>query len=198
MAVPDPRLGAARELSPLRKTTSASSVDELVREQLLHFSLDPESALGRELAEVATTLPREPGRARAWTPDGRTAGDAPRGDRIASDAKRSLCFQLAKRSDTLQNPMRKTWQSRGRGGAAARAVRDVRQRDRDLQLDAGDHAHRDCLYACTEWIDDFFQGRAPHETIFAADEPDLDLSAESSSTSAGRWPAVFRLNFNRA
>ncbi|HXX48776.1 MAG TPA: hypothetical protein VEN47_11135, partial [Myxococcota bacterium] len=46
-------LGAARELSPLRKTTSAASVDELVREQLQHFSLDPESPLGRELAQVA-------------------------------------------------------------------------------------------------------------------------------------------------
>lgn len=42
----------ARELSPLRKTTTATTVKELVEEQLAHFSIDPNSAYGVKLGTL--------------------------------------------------------------------------------------------------------------------------------------------------
>src|SRR3954470_18509550 len=43
----------ARELSPRRSTTHAQSIDDLVVEQLAHFSIDPESEAGRTLGRLA-------------------------------------------------------------------------------------------------------------------------------------------------
>ena len=175
---------SARELSPLRKTTTATSVEELVREQLAHFSLDPASPLGRELAEVATHVYRANQSMHGlWDATVERLASLDRRDRIAFwNAKRFLCFQLAKLLDTLQNPMRKSWQSltaEQRLGRAARAVRDVRQRDRDLQLDAGHHAHRD-LPVRVHGVD---RRRVPGEgaaarDLLAADEPDRDEPGE--------------------
>jgi hypothetical protein len=106
-------LASARELSPLRKTTTAASVEELVREQLAHFSLDPASPLGRELAEVATHVYRANQSMHGlWDATVERLASLDRRDRIAFwNAKRFLCFRLAKLLDTLQNPLRKSWQS---------------------------------------------------------------------------------------
>ena len=92
-----PDLASARELSPLRKTTAARSVDELVREQLAHFSLDPASPLGRELAEVAGHVYRANQSMHGlWDATVERLATLDRRDRIAFwNAKRFLCFQLA-------------------------------------------------------------------------------------------------------
>src|SRR5262245_2534760 len=118
----DASLDAARELSPLRKTTQARSVEELVREQLAHFSLDPATPLGRELADVAAHVYRANQSMHGlWDATVSKLASLDRRDRIAFwNAKRFLCFQLAKLLDTLQNPMRKTWQSLGHDHAAQR------------------------------------------------------------------------------
>ena len=51
--------------------------------------------------------------------------DMDRQDRIAwFNAKRFVCFQLAKILDTLQNPLRRTFQSLGNGGSeTARGIK---------------------------------------------------------------------------
>ena len=102
-------LDRARQLSPLRKTTNARTVEDLVREQLLHFSLDPDSDMGRELGDLVGHLYRANVAVHGlWEHLVEKLGELDRGDRIAwFNAKRFLCFQLAKILDTLQNPLRR-------------------------------------------------------------------------------------------
>ncbi|MBM4336174.1 MAG: Cys/Met metabolism pyridoxal-phosphate-dependent enzyme, partial [Deltaproteobacteria bacterium] len=106
MSAGDSGADHARELSPLRKTTRATSVEGLVDEQLRHFSLDPASPLGRELAAVAGHVYRANQAMHGlWDETVRRLAGLDRSDRIAFfNAKRFLCFQLAKLLDPLQNP----------------------------------------------------------------------------------------------
>lgn len=165
-------LAAARELSPLRKTTTATSVDALVREQLLHFSLDPASELGRELAEVATHVYRANQAMHGlWDATLSRIASLDRRDRIAFwNAKRFLCFQLAKLLDTLQNPMRKSWQSLvvDRGHAAQRGPYALFDNVTAIFSSTPVIARTATyLYACTEWIDDAFQGKELLHEIYS-------------------------------
>ncbi len=165
-------LAAARELSPLRKTTTATSVDALVREQLLHFSLDPASELGRELAEVATHVYRANQAMHGlWDATLSRIASLDRRDRIAFwNAKRFLCFQLAKLLDTLQNPMRKSWQSLvvDRGHAAQRGPYALFDNVTAIFSSTPVITRTATyLYACTEWIDDAFQGKELLHEIYS-------------------------------
>jgi cystathionine beta-lyase/cystathionine gamma-synthase len=165
-------LGRAAQLSPLRKTTSAGSIPELVREQLEHFSIDPESPAGAALGRLAEHVyAANVGVHELWTTSVNTLAGLDRRDRIALfNAKRFLCFQLAKILDTLQNPLRKTYQS---------LVPSV-----STQSVKGPYALFDnvtavfsatpviartatYLYACTEWIDDAFQGKELLHEIYS-------------------------------
>jgi O-acetylhomoserine (thiol)-lyase len=165
-------LGAARELSPLRKTTSATSVDALVREQLLHFSLDPESPLGRELAQVAAHVYRANQAMHGlWDATVARIAGLDRREKIAFwNAKRFLCFQLAKLLDTLQNPLRKSWQSLvvDQGAAAQRGPYALFDNVTAIFSSTPVIARTATyLYACTEWIDDAFQGKELLHEIYS-------------------------------
>ena len=86
-----------------------------------------------------------------------------RQDRIAYfNAKKFLCFQLAKLLDTLQNPFRKTYQSiipeqSSRMSKGPYPIFD----NVTAVFSATPVITRTAtyLYACTEWIDDAFQGK---------------------------------------
>ncbi len=138
----------ARQLSPLRNSTGAASVGELVEEQLRHFAIDPDSDYGRALSQLTASLYG----ANAATHDlvaatGAALAQLDRKDRVAwFNAKRFACFQLAKVLDNLQGPMRRTYQSlAGKHGPRSRPrpLSHLRQRDRDLFGHAGHHPHRD-------------------------------------------------------
>jgi cystathionine beta-lyase/cystathionine gamma-synthase len=165
-------LAWARELSPLRKTTAAKSVDALVREQLAHFSLDPESELGRELAEVATHVYRANQSMHGlWETTLARIASLDRRDRIAFwNAKRFLCFQLAKLLDTLQNPMRKSWQSLVVDGGHAAQRGPYAMFDNVTAIFSSTPVitrTATYLYACTEWIDEAFQGKELLHEIYS-------------------------------
>jgi cystathionine beta-lyase/cystathionine gamma-synthase len=165
-------LDAARELSPRRKTTSATSVAELVREQLAHFSLDPDSPVGRELAEVATHVYRANQSMHGlWDATVERLASLDRRDRIAFwNAKRFLCFQLAKLLDNLQNPLRASWQSlvEGHGSAAQRGPYAMFDNVTAIFSSTPVITRTATyLYACTEWIDDAFQGKELLHEIYS-------------------------------
>src|SRR5215211_2586011 len=109
----DSELTLARELSPRRSTSTAQNVDELVAEQLAHFSIDAASESGRTLARLAGHIYRANiDLHQLWDSTLREMRSLDRRDRIAwFNAKKFLCFQLAKLLDTLQNPFRFTYQS---------------------------------------------------------------------------------------
>ena len=104
----DPR----RQLSPLRNTTTASQSSDLAEEQARHFGIDPDSDFGRALIMLAHSLydvnlaTHDLGKI---TFEGLSHID--RTDRIAwFNAKRFISFQLAKILDSLQNPLRASYQ----------------------------------------------------------------------------------------
>jgi hypothetical protein len=103
----------AVQLSPRRHTTAAATLSALVQEQLEHFGIRADSPHGVALAKLTTALFSANGAAHeAWQLTNATLSGLDRRDRIAwFNAKRFACFQLAKILDTLQNPLRATYQS---------------------------------------------------------------------------------------
>src|SRR5205814_8601910 len=98
---------------PRRSTSTATDVDGLVAEQLAHFSIDPATDLGATLGRLAGHVYRANIELhQLWDLTTRELGSLDRRDRIAYfNAKKFLCFQLAKLLDTLQNLFRHVYQS---------------------------------------------------------------------------------------
>ena len=96
-------LERARQLSPLRNTTLARDVRALVAEQLGYFSIESDSELGRSLGDVIEHIYRAyiggHGLSEIIV---RELALLDRSDRIAYfNAKKFLCFQIAKLLETL-------------------------------------------------------------------------------------------------
>jgi O-acetylhomoserine/O-acetylserine sulfhydrylase-like pyridoxal-dependent enzyme len=162
----------ARELSPRRNTTGAADIAGLVDEQLRHFAVDPATDFGRRLGELARHL--YAGNVAAhqlWDVGLRELASLEQGDRVARfNAKRFLCFQLAKILDTLQNPLRKTYQSllHDPNQAAVKGPYPIFDNVTAL-FSATPVITRTAtyMYACTEWVEDAFKGREPLHEIYS-------------------------------
>ncbi len=155
---------AAKLLSPRRKTTTATNVAELAREQLAHFHLDPASPVGAPLLHLTEKLyAAHADLDELWRATTRTLASLPRGDRLALfNAKKFAAFQLAKLLDMLQNPTRAVHQSLGHSTATTLAKGPYPTFDNVAAIfSANPVITRTATYifACTEWIDDAFHGR---------------------------------------
>jgi O-acetylhomoserine/O-acetylserine sulfhydrylase-like pyridoxal-dependent enzyme len=144
----------------------------LVLEQLEHFGLDPATPMGASLARVARHV-YEAGVAidDLWMMTLRELPRLERKDRIAwFNAKKFLCFQLAKLLDTVQNPFRAGYQSLvpSLGSRLAKGPYPVFDNVTAL-FSATPVIARTAtyLYACTEWIDEAFQGREPLLEVYS-------------------------------
>jgi O-acetylhomoserine/O-acetylserine sulfhydrylase-like pyridoxal-dependent enzyme len=162
----------ARELSPRRNTTSAAGIDGLVEEQLRHFAIDPASDFGRRLGELSRHLYEGNVAAhQLWEVAVRELSALDARDRVARfNAKRFLCFQLAKILDTLQNPLRKTYQSLLQDPAQAAIKGPYPLFDNVTALFSATPVitrTATYLYACTEWVEDAFKGREPLLEIYS-------------------------------
>ncbi|MCE3286091.1 MAG: Cys/Met metabolism pyridoxal-phosphate-dependent enzyme [Steroidobacteraceae bacterium] len=162
----------ARELSPRRNTTHATAIPGLVEEQLRHFSIDPQTEFGRRLGELASSL--YAGNAAAhqlWDVAIRELASLEQRDRVARfNAKRFLCFQLAKILDTLQNPLRKTYQSLLHEPSQSAIKGPYPIFDNVTALFSATPViarTATYLYACTEWVEDAFKGREPLLEIYS-------------------------------
>lgn len=162
---------AARQLSPLRNTTSASSPAELSVEQLRHFGIDPESPYGTAMMRLTESLYRANAGVQEVTDvTMRSLSGLDRTDRIAwFNAKRFACFQLAKILDNLQSPMRATYQSMSvTDGAASRGPYPIFDNVTAI-FSATPVIARTAtyLYACVEWVEDAFKGRELLHEIYS-------------------------------
>lgn len=153
-----------KQLSPLRNTTQATDAEGLAAEQLAHFGIDPETPYGQALADFAAHLYRLNDDAHIlWARTMEGIDKLDRSDRIAYfNAKRFLCFQLAKVLDTLQNPLRATYQSlvTHQDGFASKGPYPLFDNVTAL-FSATPVITRTAtyIYACTEWVEDAFTGR---------------------------------------
>jgi O-acetylhomoserine (thiol)-lyase len=157
-------LAIARQLSPRRSTSSASNLDELAAEQLAHFGIDGSSDIGRTLSRLARSLYQAHIDLHGlWKWTLAELDQLDRSDRIAYfNAKRFLCFQLAKLLDTLQNPFRHTYQSLVEAQSAKMAKGPYPIFDNVTAIFSATPViarTATYLYACTEWIYQAFQGK---------------------------------------
>ncbi|HUE74499.1 MAG TPA: PLP-dependent transferase [Pirellulaceae bacterium] len=157
-------LKIARQLSPRRSTSSATNLDELAAEQLAHFGIDADTDIGRTLSRLARSLYQTHVDLHGlWKWTLAELDQLDRSDRIAYfNAKRFLCFQLAKLLDTLQNPFRHTYQSLVEPQSAKMAKGPYPIFDNVTAIFSATPViarTATYLYACTEWIDQAFQGK---------------------------------------
>src|SRR2546422_1630339 len=162
----------ARELSPRRSTSTATDVPGLVAEQLAHYSIDPKTELGGALGRLAEHIYRANIELhQLWDLTTRQLGSLDRRDRIAYfNAKKFLCFQLAKLLDTLQNPFRHAYQSliENQSNRLAKGPYPIFDNVTAIFSSTPVIARTATyLYACTEWIDDAFQGREPLLEVYS-------------------------------
>ncbi len=161
-----------RTLSPRRNTSTATTIDELVREQLLHFAIDPESDYGRAMARVARRLYEAQASVNElWKVTLDTFRDLDAPDRIARfNAKKFLSFQVAKILDTLQSPFRKSYQELRYqpGTIAAKGPYPIFDNVTAL-FSATPVIARTAtyIYACAEWVEDAFKGEELLHEIYS-------------------------------
>src|SRR5712671_542239 len=168
----DQSLRLARELSPRRSTSTATDVDSLVAEQLAHFSIDPQTEMGATMGRLASHVYRANIELhQLWELTTRELASLDRSDRIAYfNAKKFLCFQLAKLLDTLQNPFRHTYQTLVENQTTRLAKGPYPIFDNVTAIFSATPViarTATYLYACTEWIDDAFQGREPLLEVYS-------------------------------
>ena len=161
---PDAPFGLAREISPRRRTTQATNLEELVAEQLAHFGLDPTAPFGQRLQALALNLYRAHSETKQlWE---QTVGELAALNRLERierfAAMKFLCFQLAKILDTLQNPFRRTYQSLVGAAGERLAKGPYPIFDNVTALFSSQPVitrTATYIYACAEWVEDAFQGK---------------------------------------
>jgi O-acetylhomoserine (thiol)-lyase len=165
-------LKPAKQLSPLRNSTRAGTIDELVSQQLEHFAIDPNGAYGNAMSNLARNLY---GASLAvddlWRITIDTLAHLDRADRIAYfNAKRFACFQLAKILDNLQNPMRATYQSLASAWETQSLKGPYPIFDNVAAIFSATPVitrTATYLYACIEWVEDAFKGRELMHDIYS-------------------------------
>lgn len=163
---------SARVISPRRKSTDAADIPGLVAEQLSHFGIDPTTPFGARMASFAHHL--YAGHADLqdlWKIGVSELANLPRQERVERfSAQRFLCFQLAKLLDTLQHPLRASYQSvvDSPGDRAAKGAYPIFDNVTAL-FSAKPVITRTAtyIYACAEWVDDAFQGKELLHEIYS-------------------------------
>lgn len=195
---------SARILSPRRKSTQAHDIDSLALEQLQHFGIDPKSEYGQAMEGAARSLyEAKADVTRLWEITNETIQDLPKEDRMAYfNAKKFLCFQLAKILDSLMNPFRKTYQSmtHSEGSVLAKGPYPVFDNVTAL-FSANPVIVRTAtyIYACTEWVDDAFRGREFLHEIYSRllNPTSVSLANHIVDVEAGPYAAEYMAwNFN--
>ncbi len=161
-----------QQLSPLRNTTCAEDAESLAAEQLSHFGIDPQGDYGQALFRLACNLyAANEATFDLWRITLETLDGLDRSDRIAYfNAKRFVSFQLAKILDTLQNPLRRSYQSinvRERGFACKGAYPLFDNVTAIFSATPVITRTATYLFACTEWVEDAFKGREPLLEIYS-------------------------------
>ncbi|GGO69105.1 PLP-dependent transferase [Bowmanella pacifica] len=162
----------AKLLSPRRNSSHAQSMQELAQEQLQHFGIDAASEYGQALHQAALHLYQTQGDiARLWQVTQDTLEGLSREDKIARfNAKKFLSFQIAKVLDTLQNPFRAVHQSLHRQQGSQLARNHYPLFDNVTALFSATPVvvrTATYVYACTEWVDDAFQGKEATHQIYS-------------------------------
>ncbi len=156
-------LAHAKLLSPKRNSTKAESVQQLVAEQLAHFGIDANTEYGQALSAAAEHLYQSQSDVmKLWEVTQQTLSEIGQQEKVAYfNAKKFLSFQIAKILDSLQNPFRATYQSLSGEDTSANKSHYPLFDNVTALFSATPVVVRTAtyVYACTEWVDDAFQGK---------------------------------------
>lgn len=194
----------AKILSPKRNTTMATSVEALSKEQLLHFGIDPKSDYGQALNSLTQHLYRaQIDVQQLWKVTSDTLAELSKQDKVAYfNAKKFLSFQIAKILDTLQNPFRATYQSLTKQAGSQVSKSHYPLFDNVTALFSATPVvvrTATYVYACTEWVDDAFQGKESTHQIYSRllNPTNISLANAIVDLEAGPYAADYLAwNFN--
>lgn len=198
------QIDQAKLLSPKRNSTQAASIEQLAEEQLQHFGIDPKSEYGQSLYQAASHLYQaQLDINNLWQVTNRTLENLDRKDKIAYfNAKKFLSFQIAKVLDTLQNPFRATFQSLQQQTGSQVGKTHYPLFDNVTALFSATPVvvrTATYVYACTEWVDDAFQGKEATHQIYSRllNPTNISLANAIVELEAGPYAADYLAwNFN--
>lgn len=158
------RLAAMRRLSPRRNSSEATNLDELVREQLEHFGIEPNSEFGQLMAQISRRMYEcQYDVDQLWAITLQEMGELPPSELVARfNAKKFLSFQLAKLLDTVQHPFRRSYQALAMSPATQMAKGPYPIFDNITAIFSATPViarTATYIYACAEWIEDAFAGK---------------------------------------
>lgn len=196
-------LSHAKILSPKRNSTTATSVDQLVTEQLQHFGIDEQSEYGKALADTARHLYQSQSSImQLWEITQQTLSAIGQQEKVAYfNAKKFLSFQIAKVLDSLQNPFRATYQSLSSNDTTTSKSHYPLFDNVTALFSATPVVVRTAtyVYACTEWVDDAFQGKESTHQIYSRllNPTNISLANAIVDMEAGPYAADYLAwNFN--
>ncbi|MDP5132262.1 MAG: aminotransferase class I/II-fold pyridoxal phosphate-dependent enzyme [Paraglaciecola sp.] len=197
-------LAHAKLLSPKRNTSMAMSVEALSNEQLLHFGIDPKSDYGQALSSLTQHLYHaQIDVQHLWRVTSETLAGLDKQDKVAYfNAKKFLSFQIAKILDTLQNPFRATYQSLSKQSGSQVSKSHYPLFDNVTALFSATPVvvrTATYVYACTEWVDDAFQGKESTHQIYSRllNPTNISLANAIVDLEAGPYAADYLAwNFN--
>lgn len=167
----DHQIPVMQRLSPVRNSTRAQDADALATEQLQHFGIQPDTPFGQSLLSAASSLYQAGSDISQFESLCQTIASLPESDKISHfNAKKFLCFQLAKLIDMLQPSMKQDYHALEMD-VSSRVVKG------DYPLFANVGALFSAtpavvktatyLYACTEWVEDAFHGKESSHPIYS-------------------------------
>lgn len=194
----------AKILSPKRNTTQATSVEELTNEQLAHFGIDKNTEYGQALFNTAQHLYHtQANMQQLWQITSATLEGLSKENKVAYfNAKKFLSFQIAKILDTLQNPFRATYQSLSQQSGSQVSKSHYPLFDNVTALFSATPVvvrTATYVYACTEWVDDAFQGKESTHQIYSRllNPTNISLANAIVDLEAGPYAADYLAwNFN--
>ena len=192
-----------QRLSPVRNSTTAEDAPDLAREQLEHFGIQADSDYGKALLQAATRLYQTSSEIGQLETLCTTLNSLPKSDRVSYfNAKKFLCFQLAKLIDMLQPGLKESYQALNMD-SRSRAVKG----EYPLFINVGALFSATpavvrtatYLYACTEWVEDAFCGRESSHPIYSRllNPTSIALSNIVVALEAGEYASEYMAwNFN--
>ncbi len=163
-SVTQPSIERMKTLSPRRNSTTATTLTELVDEQLEHFGIEAETEYGQTLKQIVRRMfESQADIEKLWSLTLESINSLDQTDKIRRfNSQKFLSFQLAKLLDTVQNPFRRSYQSLGYSMTTQASKGPYPVFDNVTALfSATPVIARTATYifACAEWIADAFLGK---------------------------------------
>ncbi len=193
-----------RRLSPRRNSSTAEDLEQLVVEQLEHFSIEADSEFGVILADLVRRMYQSQDDIETlWQVALAGLHELPAEDRISRfNAKKFVSFQLAKLLDNFQKTFRRSYQTLDMSPASQIAKGPYPILDNVTAIFSATPVitrTATYVYACAEWIEDAFAGKDFMLEIYSRllNPTSISLANHIVDLEAGRYADEYLAwNFN--